>query len=48
MGFTSSRSEARTKAYTDRILSVDGNDFSSCVRSVNLIRIVVWPYEMVD
>ena len=41
MGFTSSRSRFRTKAYTDLILSVEGNNFSSCVRSVNLIRIVV-------
>jgi hypothetical protein len=42
MGLTSSRSDDRTKAYTERILSVEGNVFSSCVRSVNLTRMVVY------
>ena len=41
IGFTSSRSEFRTKAYTDLILSVDGNVFSSWLRSLNLTRMVV-------
>ena len=41
MGFTSSRRDDRTNAYTERILSVEGNIFSSCVRSENLTRIVV-------
>lgn len=40
-GFTSSRSELRTKAYTVRILSVERNVFSSWLRSLNLMRIVV-------
>jgi hypothetical protein len=41
IGFTSSLSDDLTKAYTERILSVEVKIFSSCVRSVNLIRIVV-------
>lgn len=32
-GLTSSRSESRTNAYMVRILLLDGNTFSSCVRS---------------
>lgn len=40
-GWTSSRSAPRTNAYTARILLVDGNTFSSCVRSAKRIRIVV-------
>lgn len=42
MGFASSRSDDLTKAYTERILSVEGKVFSSCVRSVNLMRMVVF------
>lgn len=41
---TSSRRDDRTNAYTERILSVEGNIFSSCVRSENLTRIVVCVY----
>ena len=42
IGFTSSLKAFRTKAYTARILLLDGNVFSSCVRSLNLMRIVAW------
>lgn len=38
---TSSRSESRTNAYTERILLLDENVFSSCVRSGKRTRIVV-------
>ena len=41
IGLTSSRRQLRTNAYTVLILFVDGNDFSSCVRSVNLMRMLV-------
>jgi hypothetical protein len=39
---TSSRSESRTNAYMVRILLLDGNTFSSCVRSGKHTRIVVY------
>ena len=42
MGLTSSRKESRTNAYTVRILLLDGKVFSSCVRSRNRTRIVVY------
>lgn len=42
IGLTSSLSELRTNAYMALILSVEGKTFSSWVRSVNRIRIVVW------
>ena len=45
MGFTSSLSEPRTKAYTERILSVEGKVFSSILLSENLILMVVWDPE---
>ncbi len=41
IGLTSSRRQLRTNAYTVLILFVDGNDFSNCVRSVNLMRMLV-------
>lgn len=41
IGLTSSRSDERTNAYTERILSDEGKVFSSWVRSLNLTRIVV-------
>lgn len=40
-GLTSSRSESRTNAYMARILLLDGNTFSSCVRSGKHTLIVV-------
>jgi hypothetical protein len=42
MGLTSSRRESRTNAYTERILSLDGNVFSSWVRSGKRTLIVVY------
>lgn len=42
MALTSSRRQLRTNAYTALILFVDGKDFSSCVRSVNLMRMLVY------
>ena len=42
MGLTSSRKASRTNAYTERILSLDGNVFSSCVRSGKRTLIVVY------
>ena len=41
-GLTSSRSESRTNAYMARILLLDGNTFSSCVRSGKHTLIVVY------
>ena len=41
IGLTSSRKQSRTNAYTARILLLDGNAFSSCVRSRKRTRIVV-------
>ena len=42
IGLTSSRKASRTNPYTERILSPDGNVFSSCVRSGKRTRIVVY------
>lgn len=42
IGLTSSRNESRTNAYMARILLLDGNTFSSCVRSEKRILIVVY------
>ena len=42
IGLTSSRSESRTNAYMARILLLDGNTFSSCVRSEKHTLIVVY------
>jgi hypothetical protein len=44
IGLTSSRSESRTNAYTERILPLDGNVFSSCVQSGKRTLIVVYPH----
>ena len=46
MGLTSSRRESRTNAYTERILSLDGNVFSSCVRSGKRTLIVVYSHRI--
>lgn len=45
IGLTSSCRQSRTNAYTARILLFDGNVFSSCVRSRNRTRIVVYTYK---
>ena len=42
IGLTSSRKASRTNPYTERILSLDGNVFSSCVRSGKRTLIVVY------
>jgi hypothetical protein len=42
IGLTSSRKVSRTNAYTERILLLDWNTFSSCVRSGKRTLIVVY------
>jgi hypothetical protein len=42
IGLTSSRKVSRTNAYTERILLLEGNTFSSCVRSGKRTLIVVY------